>query len=171
MSFDKHREEAPKKLGIGVVVVSDTRSAAMKEGRDVDVSGKIIEDKVKKLGHSSTRVIVPDEAVEISKALKKFIGDEKIDSVILTGGTGLAKRDVTIETVDPLYEKELPGFGEALRRLGYEQVGTPALLTRCSAGVIKRKPVFCLPGAPNAVKVAMKLILSDLPHVVKHARD
>lgn len=171
MSFEKHRKDAPKKLGIGVIVVSDTRSAAMREGRDVDVSGKIIEREVRKAGHGSRRVIVPDEAAEISKALKKFIGDKGIDSVILTGGTGLAKRDVTIETVEPLYDKDLPGFGEALRHFGYAQVGTPALLTRCSAGVIKRKPVFCLPGAPNAVKVAMKLILPDLAHVVKHARD
>ncbi|MEW6222647.1 MAG: MogA/MoaB family molybdenum cofactor biosynthesis protein [Candidatus Hadarchaeota archaeon] len=170
MTYKKHRAEAPKSLGVGVIVVSDTRSAAMREGQDIDVSGKIIETEAKKMGHKPRRVIIPDEADEIKSAVKKFLNDKKINSIILTGGTGMAKRDVTIETVQPMYDKELPGFGEALRRLGYEQVGTPALLTRASAGLIKQRPVFCLPGAPNAVKTAMKLILPDLAHVAKHAR-
>jgi molybdenum cofactor biosynthesis protein B len=103
--------------------------------------------------------------------VKGFVADDRIDAIIITGGTGIARRDVTIETVAPLYEKELPGFGEVLRRVGYDMVGTPALLTRASAGIIKRKPVFCLPGAPNAVEIGMDLILPELGHVVKHARE
>lgn len=167
----KHRAQAPKRLNIGILVVSDTRSEAARRGKDVDVSGKIIERETAWRGHGSTRLIVPDEAGEILKVFKKFLQDKKIDSIMLTGGTGIAKRDVTIETIGPMFEKDLPGYGEALRRLGFKQVGTPALLTRASAGIVKRKPVFCLPGAPNAVKTAMNLILPDLPHVVKHARE
>jgi molybdenum cofactor biosynthesis protein B len=141
----------------------------MQEGRDEDISGRLIEQKLKAAGHATTRLIVPDEARQIKAAVKKFIANPKIDAVITTGGTGITARDVTIETLGPMFEKELPGFGEILRRIGYEKVGGPALLTRATAGLIKRKPIFCLPGAPNAVEVAMELVLPELGHVVKHS--
>ena len=169
MSFKKHRAQAPKRLRIGIIVVSDSRASAARRGLDLDISGKLIQREVEKRGHKSVRFIVPDNRIKISKSLRKLLGET--DAIILTGGTGVTKRDVTIETVEPLFEKSLPGFGEILRRIGYEKVGTPALLTRAAAGIIKQKPVFCLPGAPNAVRVAMKLILPDLPHLVKHARE
>ncbi len=143
----------------------------MREGRDEDVTGKIIEQKAREAGHETTRSIVPDKANEIKKAVQGFIADKKIDVVITTGGTGITKRDVTIETLSPLFEKELPGFGEILRRIGYEKVGTAALLTLATAGLIERKLVFCLPGAPNAAEIAMKLILPELGHLIKHARE
>lgn len=171
MSFREHRREAPKHLRVAVLVVSDSRAAAMREGRDKDITGKLIEQRAREAGHETTRLIVPDDAREIKKAVQGFIADRKIDAVITAGGTGLARRDVTIETLGPLFEKELPGFGEILRRKGYEMVGTAALLTLATAGLIKRKPVFCLPGAPNAAEVAMELILPELGHVIKHARE
>ncbi|RLG57952.1 MAG: molybdenum cofactor biosynthesis protein [Hadesarchaea archaeon] len=171
MNISEHRKEAPKRLGVAVLVVSDKRAAAASEGRDEDVSGKIFEARSREAGHLVTRRIVPDDAEMIHNELKRFLDDEKIDVVVITGGTGITKRDITIETVQPMFEKELPGFGEALRRVGYEKVGTPALLTRASAGIIKRKPVFCLPGAPNAVEVGAGLILPELAHIVKHARE
>ncbi len=171
MSAIEHRRKAPKHLRIAVLVVSDTRAAAMYKGRDEDVTGKLIEQSARDAGHETTRSIVPDEAGEIKKAVQRFIADKKIDVVITTGGTGIARRDVTIETLSPLFEKELPGFGEILRRKGYEKVGTAALLTLATAGIIERKPVFCLPGAPNAAEVAMGLILPELGHIIKHARE
>lgn len=170
MSFREHRREAPKHLRVAVLVVSDSRAAAMREGRDKDITGKLIEQRAREAGHETTRLIVPDDAREIKKAVQRFIADRKIDVVITAGGTGIARRDVTVETLSPLFEKELPGFGEILRRKGYEKVGTAALLTLATAGLIERKPVFCLPGAPNAAEVAMGLILPELGHVIKHAR-
>lgn len=144
----------------------------MRRGSDEDVTGKIIEKKARDAKYDTVRLIVPDDANEIKKAVKSFIADEKIDAVITAGGTGITKRDITIETLRPLFEKELPGFGEILRHIGYyEKVGGPALLTRATAGLIGRKPVFCLPGAPDAAKVAMKLILPELGHIIKHARE
>ncbi len=171
MSFEEHRKKAPSKLNIAVLVVSDTRAAAIAEGRDEDISGKIIVQKAREAGHVASRLIVPDEMVKIRASVKKVIADKGTDALILAGGTGVAKRDVTIETMQPLFEKELPGFGEILRRIGYEKVGTPALLTRAAAGIIKGKPIFCLPGAPNAVEIAMGLILPELGHIVKHVRE
>jgi molybdenum cofactor biosynthesis protein B len=171
MSGIEHKKDAPKHLRVAVLTISDSRSASMRDGRDMDVSGKIIERRLQETGHESTRLIVPDEAREIGASVKKFISDKKIDAVITTGGTGITFRDVTIETLQPLFEKELPGFGEILRQKGYQKVGGPAILTRATAGLIKRKPVFCLPGAPNAVEVAMDLIIPELGHLVKHARE
>ncbi len=171
MSFVEHRKKAPKHLNVAVLVVSDARAAAARKGRDEDISGKILEQRARAAGHKTTRTIVPDEATKIRSAVNKFIAAKRIDAVIVTGGTGVAKRDVTIETIQPMFEKELPGFGEILRRMGYELVGTPALLTRATAGIIKHKPVFCLPGAPNSVEVAAGLIFPELGHVLKHARE
>jgi len=171
MSGIEHRKEAPKHLNVAVLVISDARAQKMREGQDEDVSGKLIEKKVQAAGYTTARFIVPDDADKIKDAVKKFIADPNIDAVIATGGTGITARDVTIETLAPMFEKELHGFGEILRRVGYDKVGGPALLTRATAGLIKRKPVFCLPGAPNAVEVAIGLILPDLGHVVKHARE
>jgi len=171
MSGIEHRKEAPRYLHVAVLVISDTRAQKMREGQDEDVSGKLIEKKFQAAGFTTTRLIVPDDAEQIRDAVKKFIADPNVDAVIATGGTGITARDVTIETLAPMFEKELQGFGEILRYIGYEKVGGPALLTRATAGLIKRKPVFCLPGAPNAVEVAIGLILPDLGHVVKHARE
>ncbi len=169
--MEEHRKEAPRKLQVAVLTVSDKRAAAMREGRDEDKSGQLIEQRLQGAGHSTTRRVVPDDADQILAAFKEFTADPKIDVVITTGGTGVASRDVTIEALRPLFEKELPGFGETLRRLGYEKVGGAALLTRTTAGIVCRKPVFCLPGAPNAVEVALDLLIPELGHLVKHARE
>ncbi|MEM2875097.1 MAG: molybdenum cofactor biosynthesis protein B [Candidatus Hadarchaeales archaeon] len=171
MSFEEHRKGAPSRLHIGILVISDTRSRAAKEGKDVDLSGKIVEKKASESGHTTVRRIVPDDSRKIKAGLRALISDRKVDAVITTGGTGIARRDVTIETVTPMFDKDLPGFGEVLRRIGYEKVGTPALLTRTAAGVIKGKPVFCLPGAPNAVEIACGIIMPELGHIVRHARE
>jgi molybdenum cofactor biosynthesis protein B len=169
MSFKKHRSEAPTSIKVGVVVVSDSRFRQCKEGKDSDVSGRIIEKWMRRMGHEVERVIVPDSQREISRVLRSFLKSK--EAVIFTGGTGIASRDVTIETVEPMLEKKLPGFGEILRKIGYEKVGAPALLTRATAGVLKKRVIFCLPGAPNAVKIAMRIIAPEIAHLVKHARE
>jgi molybdenum cofactor biosynthesis protein B len=167
----RHKRGAPSKLCVAVLTVSDKRAAAMREGRDEDISGQLAERRLKEAGHHGLRRVVSDDASEIQAAFDEFIANPKVDAVIISGGTGIASRDVTIETLRPLFKKELPGFGETLRRVGYERVGSAAWLTRATAGVVKRKPVFCLPGAPNAVEVAMDLILPELGHLVKHSRE
>ena len=171
MSSDKHRKEAPEDLMVGVLTVSDTRSEAMKEDRDIDESGKMIQRKLSEEGFNSNRTILPDEWEEIEERLDDLISDPQVDAIITTGGTGVAERDRTVDVAKTFFDKELPGFGESLRRLGYEQVGGPAILTRATAGISKKKPIFCLPGPPNAVEVGMDLILPYLAHIVKHARE
>ena len=91
--------------------------------------------------------------------------------MILTGGTGISPRDRTIEAVGPLLNSKLEGFGELFRFLSYRQVGSAALLSRSMAGVCAGKPLFCLPGSPRAVRLAMdRLILPELGHLIQQLR-
>jgi len=100
------------------------------------------------------------------------LGLTDIDVAIFSGGTGITPTDITIETVSPFFEKTLPGFGEFFRRISFERVGSAAVLTRAVAGVAKGKALFCIPGSPDAVRVAAEmLILPEAPHIVKHARE
>ena len=164
-----HKEGAPKILKIHVVTVSTSKYHG--EGGE-DVSGDLIEELLKAGGHKiAGRTLIPDERERIGEVFKRLL-EADVDAIISTGGTGVSKTDVTIEAVHPLLDKDVPGFGETLRRLSYDEIGSPALLTRALGGVASGKAVFCLPGSPNAVILAMeKLILPEISHIVKHARE
>src|SRR3972149_3609626 len=91
-----------------------------------------------------------------------------VDSIIITGGTGLLPYDITIESIRPFYQKEISGFGELFRKISYDKIGPAAMLTRASAGLVKGKAIFCLPGSPDAVQTALeKLILPELGHLIR----
>ncbi|MBS3815450.1 MAG: molybdenum cofactor biosynthesis protein, partial [Hadesarchaea archaeon] len=97
MSLEEHRKKAPKNLNVGIITVSDSRSASAEKGEDKDISGAKIQEKLEEKDHSSERIIIPDEEDEIEEELMEFINNPEIDAVITTGGTGIAKRDKTIE--------------------------------------------------------------------------
>ncbi|KXA94245.1 hypothetical protein AKJ65_04970 [candidate division MSBL1 archaeon SCGC-AAA259E19] len=170
MSNAGGEKDGPQNLHVEVVTVSDTRAKALKEGQDIDESGKIIQRRLEESGFSSDRTVLPDEEGEITEKIEELIDNSDVDALITTGGTGLASRDKTVDAIRPLFEREILGFGEILRRKGYEQVGAPALTSRTTAGIAGKKPIFCLPGPPNAVKVGMDLILQDLPDIVRRAK-
>ena len=134
-----------------------------------DVSGRIIIELLTKAGYNLRGyTLVSDEADAIIDAILADINDA--DVIITTGGTGLAPRDLTIETVQQMTQKEIPGFGELFRHLSYKEIGSSAMLSRASGGIIEKTAVFCLPGSPNAVRLAMEaLILPQLPHIMLHA--
>jgi molybdenum cofactor biosynthesis protein B len=116
--------------------------------------------------------MVPDEKFLIERSVIEALESRDVDAIISCGGTGISPKDVTIETIRPFLEKELHGFGEILRKISYEQIGSAAILTRAAAGVSKGKAVFCLPGSPQAVSLALeRLILAEAGHIVKHARE
>ncbi len=104
-------------------------------------------------------------------SLYRSLVTDSCDAVIFLGGTGLSPRDVTVEAISPLLDKTLDGFGEIFRRLSYDAIGSPAMMTRAVAGVVDTKVVFCLPGSPDASTVGMDLILKELPHAVFIARS
>ena len=128
------------------------------------------EEEAKKAGHAITvRELVSDDAAMIRREAERFLGSDD-DVLLFTGGTGVSSRDITIETVRPLLQKELPGFGELLRRVSYEKIGSAALLTRATAGTANGKLLVCMPGSPDAVKTAIGIGISEFPHIVSVAR-
>ncbi|PFP27808.1 molybdenum cofactor biosynthesis protein [Bacillus sp. AFS073361] len=164
MSTQEHKKAAPRKVNCKVITVSDTRT------KETDKSGKLMMELLEHAGHKIVDyVIVKDEAEPIQDEIVKGCGMEEIDVIITNGGTGIAKRDVTIETVEKLLDKEIVGFGEIFRMLSFqEDIGSAAILSRAIAGVVKNKAVFSTPGSTGAVKLAMnKLILPELGHVVR----
>ncbi len=165
---ERHRHEAPKKVNVSLITISSSRySERQLKGNAKDGSGDIAERLILRSGHSVvSRALVEDNSKMIARELLRSIYKTDSDAVILIGGSGLAKRDVTIETVKPFFEKEIEGFGEILRILSYRKIGPAAILTRATAGTISGKVVFCIPGSPDAVRTAVKFILPDLPHAV-----
>ncbi len=117
----------------------------------------------------SDRIIVKDVRDDIKDAIQWAVNANEIDAVLLNGGTGIARRDVTYEVVQGLLEKELSGFGELFRMISYtDDIGTPAMLSRAIGGVVGDTAVFAMPGSSGAVKLAMsRLLLPELPHIVR----
>lgn len=173
-STKRHKAQAPKKLNFGIFICSSSRYQLLKKGKLVeDVSGDLIESRLKDAGHTVLfRKIIPDDKAMIQEEVKRVLDSADLDAVIFCGGTGVAPSDVTIETVSPFLEKTLLGFGEIFRRLSYEQVGSAAVLSRAVAGVAKGKVFFCIPGSPDAVRISIeRLILPEASHIVRHARE
>jgi len=170
----KHKAEAPKRLSFAVIICSTSRYKEFSEtGRLNDPSGDLIVKTLRENGHRVTmRRIISDDKTQIQRTLMRALKSRKTDVIIISGGTGISPRDVTIEAVQPLLDKEIPGFGEIFRILSYEKIGSAAVLTRALAGVTKGKVTFCLPGSPQSVSLALeKIIIPEAGHIVKHARE
>ncbi|SRR5665213_2347823 len=132
---------------IAVLTVSDTRNASN------DTSGDTLAARIKAAGHVlADRVIVKDDIPTIRAQLQQWIDDPQIDAAISTGGTGLTGRDVTVEAMTPLFEKEIDGFSAVFHAISYGKIGTSTLQSRACAGVAKGTYLFALPGSPGAVK-------------------
>ena len=160
---ESHKHQAPTRLRIALITVSSSR---YRDPAIRDDSGEKAREICKKAGHNALLEVVDDEKQMIRLHLLRSLFEEDAEAVILMGGTGLAPRDVTIEAVSPLLEKRLDGFGEIFRRLSYDSIGSPALMSRTLAGLIGNKPVFCLPGSPQATKLGVEMALKELPHAV-----
>ncbi|MCK2001401.1 molybdenum cofactor biosynthesis protein MoaB [[Brevibacterium] frigoritolerans] len=167
MSVKNHKKAVTGAVRCMVITVSDTRD------EETDKSGALMKELLKSSGHEVTEyVIVKDERKAIQDAVTSGSQSGMVDVVLTNGGTGIAKRDITIEAVKELMTKEIPGFGEIFRMLSYqEDIGAAAILSRAIAGVVNNKAVFSTPGSSGAVRLAMnKLILPELGHVVGELR-
>ncbi|MEG9862526.1 MAG: molybdenum cofactor biosynthesis protein B, partial [Parvularculales bacterium] len=149
-------------VGIAVMTVSDTRSAAD------DKSGDVLAERLTSAGHHlAARTIVRDDIAEIQAALRGWIDDPGIDCILTTGGTGVTGRDVTPEALKAVFDKEIEGFGEMFRWLSMEKIGTSALQSRAIGGVAGGTYIFALPGSPSACRDGWDLILKwqlDIRH-------
>jgi molybdenum cofactor biosynthesis protein B len=164
VSRHEHRKAAPSKVKVGILTVSTTRT--LKE----DKSGQWIKKQAIKEGSEVVfhRVITDDVPI-ITQTILDGIYEHEPHVILLTGGTGISSKDVTIEAVRPLFSKELTAFGTLFTQLSFEQIDSAAVLSRATAGVIGKTLLFCMPGSLAACKLACKeLIFSELGHMVKH---
>lgn len=149
----------PSPIRVILVTVSDTRTA------ENDTAGRALREEL--AAFTLVRhLIVPDAA----EALRKIVSDAagEADGVVFTGGTGIAPRDVTIDAITPLFDKELPGFGEAFRRLSWDEIGPRSILSRAHAGTVGRCIVFLLPGSEKAARLGARALIAP---ILKHAVD
>lgn len=141
-------------LAICVVTVSDTRTL------ETDKSGRFIADLLRGAGHRiAGHIIVGDELLAIRDTVASAVADPGVDVVVLTGGTGITRRDVTPEAIAPLVTKAIPGFGELFRMLSYVEIGAATIQSRAEAALCGDTLVFALPGSPGAVRLALERIL------------
>jgi molybdenum cofactor biosynthesis protein B len=152
----------PLRINCSVITVSDTRNPK------TDKSGQLIQQLLQDSNHQiQDYVILKDEPDEITKTVKNWGQRSDIDVIILTGGTGIAPRDTTYDSIEKLLEKTLPGFGELFRFLSYQEIGSRAMASRAVAGTFQGKLIFSLPGSSHAVRLAMNaLILPELSHLM-----
>lgn len=162
----EHRRHAPTRLGFAVLTVSDSRKAGD------DRSGDTLVALASAAGHEVVaRALVRDEGPAILEEARRLLATPGVDVLVSTGGTGIAPRDVTFETLRPLLQKELPGFGELFRRLSFDEIGSAAMASRATAGSAGRALVFVLPGSPGACQLAMeRLVLPEAAHLVGQLR-
>jgi len=168
-----HHANLPKSLRFMVIVTSDTIVAAKDKGEPYkDISGDVALSLILSHGFKVTkRIYLPNRIEEILRETKSGTISGSNDAIVIIGGTGLSRRDVSIEAVVPIFEKQIPGFGEIFRRLSYESIGTSAIASRATAGVVNGTLVFVIPGSPEAVKMAMeRIILPEAPHLIKMIR-
>lgn len=166
MGVEEHRKHAPKSVGFGVITVSDSRTA-----KDDD-TGHLLRASLAEAGHKEAYyTVVKDRVQDVRTALRAALEAKGVDLIILNGGTGISKRDVTLEAVEPLLEKTMPGFGEIFRQLSFQEIGSAAMLSRALAGICQGKLVIALPGSPEASRLALeKLIIPDLGHLIWEVR-
>ena len=142
--------KAPREFmpaGIAVITISDTRTPAD------DKSGNTLVERIEAAGHKlADRMIVKDDIRQIRSAVRKLVKRKDVDVVITTGGTGLTGRDVTIEAMRPLFDKEIEGFGVVFHMISFQKIKTSTMQSRATAGVVSGKYVFCLPGSPGACR-------------------
>jgi molybdenum cofactor biosynthesis protein B len=173
MSQEEHKAQAPASVGCYVLTVSDSRT------EQTDTGGRTIRELLEGAGHRVLgHAIVKDDPHAVTLHVEGQLLTPDLQVIITTGGSGITSRDGTFEAIDGLLQKRLEGFGELFRMLSYAEIGAAAMMSRATAGTAIRsldipgparpKAIFVLPGAPEAVRLAMtKLILPELGHVVQ----
>jgi len=167
MSTKAHKAQAPKNVTLGIITVSTTRSLAE------DKSGQWMRKRARREKHDVLfHEVITDDAAVITSAVLKAIRTHAPRALILSGGTGISRRDVTIEALRPLFSKELTAFGVLFAQLSYEEIDSAAILSRATAGMVAQTVVFCIPGSLKACKLACKqLIFPELGHLAAHIRQ
>lgn len=154
--MDGPAETTPRPVRIAILTVSDTRTL------ETDMSGGLLEERAKAAGHLVVaRELCVDEQARILEHVDRFLSPAVGAEVILvTGGTGITGRDVTVDALSPRLDKPIPGFGELFRMLSYADIGPSTIASRAIAGRIGSSIVFALPGSTGACRLAWDKILA-----------
>ncbi|MCC6423052.1 MAG: MogA/MoaB family molybdenum cofactor biosynthesis protein [Phycisphaerales bacterium] len=163
MSHQEHKQSAQAlSAHCAIITLSDTRTP------QTDRSGQTIQHLLTENGHTLTAYhLIPDEADQLIQLVQSLLKRDDVEVIITNGGTGFSPRDRTIDTIQQLFDKPMPGFGELFRMLSHQQIGAAAMLSRACAGIATNKPIFCLPGSTKAVELALTgLILPELRHLL-----
>lgn len=143
--IDETRAFVP--VRIAVLTISNSRTL------EDDTSGQTLAERVAAAGHAlSARKIVKDDIRAIRAVIRDWTNRNDIDVIVSTGGTGLTGHDVTVEAMRPLFEKEIDGFSALFHTISFQKIGTSTIQSRATAGIMKGKYIFCLPGSPGACK-------------------
>ena len=165
MSHLEHRRASPTSVNCAIVTISDSRT------EETDESGKLYKEQLSNAGHKIMGyALLKNDSVAIHEKLEELVKMNDLHVIICSGGTGLSHRDITVETVTPMLEKRLDGFGELFRYLSFQEIGADSILSRSIAGAIGGKIILCLPGSLGATKLAVeKIILPEIGHMVREA--
>lgn len=170
-SMEEHKRKAPESVNFAVITLSDSKYRDYLENKTTDISGNLIIDRLKNENKMVFYTVIPDDAKLLKDTINDIIEESSAQIILTTGGTGIGSRDITIETLQPLFEKEITGFGELFRYQSYKEIGAGAILSRATAGVYKGIIIISMPGSPNAVETGLNLISSEIFHLVKHVKD
>lgn len=167
MGLTEHRQESQQAVRFAVLTISDTRDVSSDRG------GAYLVQALEEAGHRvASRAICRDDAREIEHAVRAAAANGEVDLVLTTGGTGIAPRDVTYPTLQAMFDSDIPGFGELFRSLSFREIGSAALLSRATAGLVDGKVVVALPGSPNALRLALtEILLKEAGHLVSQTRQ
>ena len=165
MGYHEHKKIDNKNICCAVIVTSDSRT------EESDESGKLIKQRLLDQGHKVVySTILKNDALTLKNKINELIKQDAVQVIITSGGTGLSHKDVTVDTIQPMLEKKLDGFGELFRQLTYQELSTASIMSRATAGVINGKVIICFPGSLGAATLAMdKIILSEIGHLVREA--
>jgi molybdopterin adenylyltransferase len=166
MAAIPHPDTQSISIDCAVITISDTRTP------ETDQSGQLIQQLLTAAGHQVlVYQILPDEPAQIAELMTELGNNQQVQVVIFNGGTGIAPRDTTYDTLVRMLEKTLPGFGEIFRSLSYAEIGTRSIASRAVAGTYQNLLVFSLPGSRGAVQLGVsQIILPEINHLVKQLR-
>lgn len=154
--------DLPKGVRLATVTLSDTRTI------EDDASGRLLGELCVEAGFEVvSHEVVREDPGAVRAAIERLLAAPGVDAIVTTGGTGITPRDRTIEAITPLFETTVEGFGEAFRRLSWDEIGPRGMLSRATMGVAAGRVVVALPGSPNAVRLGVtRLIAPMLAHAV-----
>jgi molybdenum cofactor biosynthesis protein B len=162
-SHGRHHLGGGRAIQFGVLSVSDTHT------EEDDVSGHLARDLLLAAGHKVPRYhLVANSVADVRDALDPWLDGREVEAILTIGGTGASSRDLTVNALETMGGRVLPGFGELYRSLSFQDVGPLAILSRASLFVVKLKPVFALPGSERAVRTAAeRLVVPAVQHLVE----